>query len=103
MLGWIFFFAILAVVYLFWNKQQQARHLASDVVRKHCAMQDLQLLDDTLILDGFSIKKRKGGGWLLLRCYSFEFSSTGDERYRGMIQLAGRRVEQLELDTHRMH
>lgn len=103
MLAWIFFFALIAVAYLFWNKQQQARLLASKVVRKHCELQDLQLLDDTLLLDGFSVKKRKGGGWLLLRSYRFEFSSTGDERYAGMIQLAGRRVEQLELDTHRMH
>ncbi len=102
MLGWIFFFCIVVVMYLFWNKQQQARILASNVVRKHCELQGLQLLDDTLTLDGYQLKKR-GGGWALMRCYHFEFSSTGDERYSGSILLAGRRVEQFELDTHRMH
>ena len=44
MLGWIFFFCIVVVMYLFWNKQQQARILASNVVRKHCELQGLQLL-----------------------------------------------------------
>ena len=102
MLGWIFFFCIVAVMYLFWNKQQQARVLASKVVRKHCELQGLQLLDDTLTLDGYQLNKR-GAGWALIRCYHFEFSSTGEERYAGSILLAGRRVEQLELDTLRMH
>lgn len=102
MLGWIFFFSLVAVLYLFWNKQQQARVLALKVVRKHCEQQGLQLLDDTLLLDGLQLRKR-GVGWRLIRCYRFDFSSTGDERYAGQIHLAGRRVEQLELDIHRMH
>ncbi|MFC3680906.1 DUF3301 domain-containing protein [Bacterioplanoides pacificum] len=102
MLAWIFFFSLLVVLYLFWNKQQQARGLASAVVRQHCDRQGLQLLDDTLTLDGYQLKKRRAG-WLLMRCYRFEFSSTGDERYQGVVVLAGRRVERLELDTHRMH
>lgn len=102
MLGWIFFFCIMAVIYMFWNKQQQARVLASGVVRKHCDLQGLQLLDDTLTLESYQIKKR-GAGWVLMRSYHFEFSSTGDERYSGSVLLAGRRVEQLELDTHRVN
>ena len=101
MLGWIFFFTLVAVLYLFWNKQQQARGLALSVVRKHCELQGLQLLDDTLVLDGYQLKRRSLG-WSLLRCYQFEFASTGDERYCGSLLLAGRRVERLELDTHRM-
>ncbi|WP_419810294.1 DUF3301 domain-containing protein [Bacterioplanoides sp.] len=101
MLGWIFFFALVAVLYLFWNKQQQARVLALQVVRKHCEQQNLQLLDDTLLLDALRLRKR-GAGWRLIRCYRFDFSSTGDERYTGHIHLAGRRVEQLELDAHRI-
>lgn len=101
MLGWIFFFTLVAVLYLFWNKQQQARALALSVVRKHCQLQGLQLLDDTLVLDGYQLKRRSHG-WSLLRCYQFEFASTGDERYCGLLLLAGRRVERLELDTLRM-
>ena len=115
MLGWIFFFACVALGYLFWNRQQQARLLALQSVRRHCQQEDVQLLDDTLVLERIRIRRipslqlvkgegrSQPGGWRLVRTYRFEFSSTGDERYQGLLTLIGRRVAKLELQAHRIH
>lgn len=101
MLGWIFFLSLLALLYLFWNRQQQARIKALSAVRRHCAEEDVQLLDDTLQLVSMAVRNGPGGR-RLHRTYRFEFSSTGDERYEGQIILAGRSVIGLRLQTHRI-
>lgn len=101
MLGWIFFLSLLALLYLFWNRQQQARFMALNAVRKHCAEEDVQLLDDTLQLSAMAIRNGPGGR-RLHRTYQFEFSSTGDERYQGQVTLAGRTLIGLRLQAHRI-
>ena len=102
MLGWLFFLTLLALVFIFWMRQQQAKLMTLKAVRRHCQQENLQLLDDTLALTG--MRWRNGpGGWKLHRDYHFEFSSTGDERYDGRVILAGRRIIGLQLQAHRIH
>lgn len=93
---------LVALGYVIWAKQQRARQLASQVVRRHCKEQGLQLLDDTLVLDSLTFQRKHWGNWAVSRCYRFEFSSSGVERYAGRLRLSGYRVEQLELDAHRV-
>ena len=102
MLGWIFFLSLLALLYLFWNRQQQANMQALKAVRRHCQEEAVQLLDDTLELEAMRFR-RGPGGWRLHRNYRFEFSSTGDERYEGRVILAGRHITGLRLAAHRIH
>lgn len=102
MLGWLFFLTLMALLFLFWARQQQAKLTTLKAVRRHCDQEQVQLLDDTLELT--SMRVRNGpGGWKLHRNYRFEFSSTGDERYEGKVILAGRRVIGLRLQAHRIH
>lgn len=115
MLGWLFFLTLLAALFLFWSREQQAKLQALALVRRHCQQEDVQLLDDTLMLESLRIKRlpklavvggsnrARPSGWQLLRRYRFEFSFTGDERYAGELILAGRRLLQLQLAPHRMH
>ncbi|WP_320821200.1 DUF3301 domain-containing protein [Thalassolituus sp.] len=94
--------AVFAVFYLGWSRQQRARSLALGRVRRQCEADALQLLDDTLILESMRFKWRKDNTPVLSRCYAFEFTSTGDERYAGYIQLEGYRVTSLQLMPHRV-
>ncbi len=115
MLGWLFFLTLLAALFLFWSREQQAKLQALALVRRHCQQEDVQLLDDTLMLDAWRIRRlpklalvgadsrQRPSGWQVLRHYRFEFSSTGDERYQGELVLAGRRVWRLQLQAHRIH
>ncbi len=102
MLGWLFFLALMALLYLLWSRQQQARLHALKAVRRHCQEEGVQLLDDTLELTGMRFRHGPGG-WRLQRHYRFEFSSTGDERYRGQVILAGRHITGLRLQAYRIH
>ena len=116
MLGWLFFLTLLAALFLLWSREQQAKLQALTLVRRHCQQEDVQLLDDTLMLDSWRLRRlpklalisadsnrQRPSGWQLMRCYRFEFSSTGDERYSGELVLAGRRLWRLQLQAHRIH
>jgi len=97
---WIFFFALLALGYQAWAWQQTAKGQAMQVVKRRCQQEALQLLDDTLVLEKMRIRPGKTG-WSLWRCYQFEFTSTGDQRYRGHVVLLGRKLEAIELAAYR--
>lgn len=62
--------------------------------------QDLQLLDQTIVLKGVWPCRSDSGSLQLRRRYAFEFTSTGEERYKGLIELNGRRVQRIELEAH---
>jgi len=93
----------LALVWMFWAVQQRARNIALMQVRKECGAEQVQLLDDTLVLEGIRPGRTSMGKFCIERRYGFEFSSTGEYRYRGTIILAGRRVKQLSMAPHRIN
>ncbi len=115
-MGWIFFLALLAVGYQIWPLQQKAKESAVTAVRRRCQQEGLQLLDDTLVLERMRVKRPgRGQGRLqavgesgkastlpvVVRTYRFEFSSTGDQRYKGLITLQGRKVASIEMEPYR--
>lgn len=87
----------------FWWQTRAATELALKVTRDHCESVGVQLLDDGLALRGFWIKRDAVGNLCLRRSYSFEFTSTGEERYHGATVMLGRRLESVQLDPHRMN
>lgn len=100
MLTWLFVIAMLVVGYQIWAWQQKARTQATVAVKRRCQQEGLQLLDDTLMLDRMRLRRTEHGV-RLWRCYVFEFASTGDQRYRGHIELLGRKIARLELAAYR--
>jgi len=88
---------------LHWWKAQQIKELALHAVRKHCKELELQLLDQSIALRGFWLKRASDGRIRIWRSYVFSFSSTGDDRYEGRISLLGREITGLQLQPHRMN
>lgn len=76
--------------------------LALQYLDQHFRQQDLQLLDQTIVLKGVWPRRSDSGSLQLRRRYRFEFTSTGEERYKGMIELSGRRLQRIELEPHLM-
>lgn len=97
---WIFLFALLALGYQAWAWQQTARGQAMAAVKRRCQQEGVQLLDDTLVLERMRLRRGKRG-MVLWRCYQFEFTSTGDQRYRGHVALSGRKLETIEMAAYR--
>lgn len=94
---------LLAVVALLWWQNLKARELALKQVKRYCERETLQLLDQSVALRGLSIIRNPQNGQLSLkRRYGFEFTSTGDERYQGNIELLGGRLLHIEVEAHRI-
>lgn len=98
----LFWLAGFATLVAYWWKAKGIRDLALEHVRRHCREMEVALLDDGLWLRGLSLRRDKHGRVRLRRTYVFEFSATGDDRYRGRISLLGMQLETIDLDVHRI-
>lgn len=91
--------ALLAALYA-WRahavKEQALQH-----ARRHCQAQQVQLLDDSLVVTQRRLIRTAGGGLGWRRRYGFEFTATGNERYRGHVEMAGVRCVAVRLEAHR--
>ena len=97
----LWWFGLGLLAYSWWHGRG-LKDGALRAVKQHCDEQDLQLLDQTLILSSFRPQLSRDSLLCLRRRYRFEFSSTGDERYQGIITLEGKRIKSIDLDPHRM-
>jgi len=94
------FFSLLALllgVWL-WQNSLQAREIAHRACRRACEHYGVQLLDDTVALEGLRLRRDDSGRVRVERRYVFEFTNTGASRQPGLVVVFGRRVEVLALD-----
>ena len=92
--------ALLATAGWLWFDSLQAREAAVRAARRACEADGVMLLDDTVALAAFGLR-RSGGGWLAVRrVYRFEFSDTGDNRLDGSVTMLGADVQTLYLAPH---
>lgn len=88
----------LGLLLWFWQDSLRARERAKDACLRACRSYGVQLLDDTVALDGLWPRRGGSGRLQLERRYTFEFSSNGASRSGGVVVLCGQRVEVLALD-----
>ncbi len=93
---------LLVAVCLLWSNSLAARELALNAVKSYCLKMDVQLLDDYVALTGLWPKRNIQGKIQAWRSYTFEFSSTGHERYNGKIIILGHVVESIVLEPYRI-
>lgn len=84
----------------FWWQGDKVKSLALQYLYDYCRKQDLQLLDQTIVLKSVWPRRGETGSLQLRRRYGFEFTSTGEERYQGLIELSGRRLQRIEVAAH---
>ena len=78
------------------------RELAFKSAARHCKQLDLQILDQSVSIKSVWFKRDKKGAMRFWRSYKFEFSSMGDERYRGLVIMLGEFTESIELEPYRI-
>ncbi len=83
-------------------KAISARDTALAAAEASCREAGLQLLDRSVALDRIRLRRRNDGHLTLYRRYGFEFTSDGSRRYRGRVELLGRRVVGVDLEPHRV-
>ena len=94
--------SVLAFFLVFWWKTQGVRQFAYQAARRRCEELGVQLLDQAVMLRGIGLKRAPSGNLSLLRKFAFEFSTSGDARYRGEVQMVGQFVDKVALEPHRI-
>jgi hypothetical protein len=98
-LFWILIVAILTAY--FWQSGQFKGH-ARQLAQKHCKTLNLQLLDEGMVIRKIRPIRSPSGSLILRRHYQFEFSSIGDQRYKGQIVLEGYKLADISFDAYRI-
>ena len=101
MLNLLLIIAGIAIVALLYNGLK-VRELAVSSARAHCQQLQLQLLDQSVSLQSTRLVRDPHALALLQRDYRFEFTATGDERYKGKICMRNGRLHSIWLQPHRL-
>jgi Protein of unknown function (DUF3301) len=88
---------------VFWWQGYAVKELALKATKAHCAAVGVQLLDESVALRGFWIRRDTSGNLCLRRSFLFEFTTTGEQRYHGCTLMLGRRLESVQLAPHRLN
>ncbi|VXB05031.1 conserved hypothetical protein [Pseudomonas sp. 8AS] len=76
------------------------RERALELVKRHCAKLDIELLDGNVALRGLALQRDTRGNRRLARLYDFEFTVTGEQRLSGSISMFGQQLGRIELDAY---
>jgi hypothetical protein len=69
---------------------------------RHCEQFDLQLLDQSMVIKGLWLDRNAGGALSVRRRYQFEFSSTGEQRYLGLLTMVGSKLKSTDTETYQL-
>ena len=86
----------------YWLDAMRTKEIAVAGGRIACDEVGVAFLDDTVALCGVRLGRDNGGQLVLVRRYRFEFTSDGSQRYRGLLTLVGKQVDQLQMEPYRI-
>ncbi|NNC54972.1 MAG: DUF3301 domain-containing protein [Pseudomonadales bacterium] len=90
---------------LYFYSSLRVRELATVAARNRCVALGVQFLDQSVSASGISLRRNPHTAnqrHAIERRYRFEFTSTGEERYKGSVVMLGNRVAGIELEPHRI-
>jgi hypothetical protein len=93
---------LVGLAALYWWQSGLFKGRARQLATEHCRQLDLQLLDQSMVITGFRPVRNSSGNLDFRRTYQFEFSSTGDRRYRGELILEGMALKSIDLETYKI-
>ena len=101
-LGDLFLVSLFLIVGIFFWLGMSYRERTLRRVNQYLKGQGLQLLDQNIELKNIRLKRNRYQRFTLWYKYAFEFSSMGDDRYPGMVEIMGGEVTKLELAPYRV-
>lgn len=87
---------------VYWWNSGSYKGRARELAIAHCRQFDLQLLDQTVVIRGIWPVKSDDSGLHLRRRYQFEFTSTGEQRYQGILVLEGMNLKSIDLEAYKI-
>lgn len=98
----IFLMVLGGFILHYWWQSGEYKNRALALALQHCQQLDLQLLDQSMVIRGYWPVRREDGRWFIRRTYQFEFTSTGQQRYRGNMVLIGFKLDSVELEAYQL-
>ena len=95
----LIFLAVLLAILFFWWSNTQSRETATKLASAACARCRVQLLDETVTLRKLRPSRSPKGHMSIARWYSFEFSTSGNDRKSGMVSLLGNDLLHMHLQV----
>jgi len=96
----LFWLLLLGAGAAYWWVAREIKETAYQAAKAYCQRMDVAFLDESVVLRKLRPVRGEDGRLGFLRRYSFEFTTTGAQRYGGVIVLQGRRVKLIQLDAH---
>jgi len=94
--------SLMAAAAAYWWDAYGIKQMALGIVKARCKKLNLQLLDDSLVLRKLAFRKDSRKRVRVERRFTFEFTSTGEKRYQGVIIFLGKSLEHFDTEAHRI-
>lgn len=102
----IILLGLIGFVLNYWWQSGEYKGRALKLAAQYCQQHDLQLLDQSMVISGYwphrNERRNERGVWVIRRTYDFEFTSTGQQRYRGRLTLMGFQLDKIELEAYQL-
>jgi len=95
----LIYLLLLALVAWFWLDSLRSREIATHTCKAVCRRDQLQFLDDTVSLQHIGLGRDAKGTVRVRRAYGFEYATSGDHRYRGLVVMLGSQLQVLRMET----
>ena len=94
----LIYLLLLGGVAWFWMDSARSREIATGTCKVVCGREQLQFLDDTVSLQRIGLARDPRGSVRVRRSYRFEYTTSGERRYQGLLVMLGGQLEVLNMD-----
>lgn len=94
---------VLVTLFLYWLDSIRAKEIATGHARQACEKLGLEFLDDTVVIKKLRLRRNTLGRLGFYRRYQFEFSSSGERRYKGSVTLLGKHPVATEMEPYHVN
>ena len=95
-------FILLLSVFFYWLDSIRAKEIATARSREACKKVSLEFLDETVSIKKVRLRRNSRGRLNFYREYQFEFTSTGEHRYKGIVKLLGKHLIDIEMEPYQI-
>ena len=96
-------FIILVAAIFYWLDGIRAKEVATEKAAAACKKILLEFLDQTVAIKKVRLRRDTSGRLKFYREYQFEFSSTGEFRYKGTVQMLGHHMLAIDMEAYQFN
>lgn len=101
-MSWLLILLVLSLAWLWWGGLG-AKEIARANGQRVCREHDVLFLDDTVALTRLQLRRDASGHARIYRRFAFEFTTDGQLRYQGYVDMLGSYVIHIEMEPYRLH